>query len=171
MKWFIAHLATMTPLGAYAWLAGILLLCGLGLPIPEDISLIAAGYFAWRGVLQVNKAFLVCFVAVLAGDSLAAPHLMPVEAGNILRRAALAGDISADVASLAHTDLLDLRVEFFPYQPCAERVWELRENVTCYDGWYVAVAELLDAPLATLDSRLANSPGPRCQFLLPPAAT
>jgi plasmid stability protein len=36
--------------------------------------------------------------ALLAGDSLAAPHLMPVEAGNILRRAALAGDISADVA-------------------------------------------------------------------------
>ena len=96
--------------------------------------------------------------SLLAGDSLAAPHLMPVEAANILRRAALAGDISADVASLAHADLLDLRVEFYPYQPCAARVWELRENVTCYDGWYVAVAELLDAQLATLDGRLANSP-------------
>ena len=77
------------------------------------------------------------------------------------RRPALAGDISADVASLARTDLLDLRVEFFPYQLCAARVWELRENVTCYDGWYVAVAELLDAPLATLGGRLANSPGSR----------
>jgi predicted nucleic acid-binding protein len=108
--------------------------------------------------------------ALLAGDALAAPHLMPVEAGNILRRAACVGDISADVASLAHTDLLDLRVEFFPYQPCAGRVWELGENVTCYDGWYVAVAELLDAPLATLDGRLVSSPGPRCQFLRPPAA-
>jgi membrane protein DedA with SNARE-associated domain len=71
VKWFIEHLSTLTPLGAYSWLAGILLLCGLGLPIPEDISLIAAGYFSWRGVLQVNKAFLVCFMAVLAGDSLA----------------------------------------------------------------------------------------------------
>ena len=109
--------------------------------------------------------------SLLAGDALAAPHLMPVEAANILRRAALAGDISADVASLAHADLMDLRVEFLPYQPCAARVWELRENVTCYDGWYVAVAELLDAPLATIDARLANSLGPRCQFLLPPAAT
>ena len=106
--------------------------------------------------------------SLLAGESLAAPHLMAVEAANILRRAALAGDISADVASLAHADLLDLRVEVFPYQPCAARVWELRGNVTCYDGWYVAVAELLDAPLATLDGRLAHSPGPRCQFLLPP---
>jgi predicted nucleic acid-binding protein len=109
--------------------------------------------------------------SLLAGDSLAAPHLMPVEAANILRRAAQAGDISADVASLAHTDLLDLRVEFFPYQPCAARVWEPRDNVTCHDGWYVAVAELLDVPLATLDAPLANSPGPRCQFLLPLAET
>jgi predicted nucleic acid-binding protein len=109
--------------------------------------------------------------SLLTSDSLMAPHLMPVEAANILRRAALAGDISADAASLAHADLLDLRVEFFPYQPCAPRVWELRGNVTCYDGWYVAVAELLDAPLATLDGRLAKSPGARCQFLLPPTAT
>jgi predicted nucleic acid-binding protein len=75
------------------------------------------------------------------------------------------------VASLAHTDLLDLRAEFFPYQLCAARVWKLRENLTCYDGWYVAVAELLDAPLVTLDGRLANSPRPRCRFLLPPVAT
>ncbi|HET9080608.1 MAG TPA: type II toxin-antitoxin system VapC family toxin [Trebonia sp.] len=109
--------------------------------------------------------------SLLADGALVAPHLMPVEVANILRRAALAGDISADVASLAHNDLLDLHVEFFPYQPCAARVWELQNNVTCYDGWYVAVAEMLAAPLATLDARLANSAGPRCQFVLPPAAT
>lgn len=107
--------------------------------------------------------------SLLAGDALAAPHLMPVEATNILRRAMLSGDISADAASLAHNDLLDLRVELFPYHACAARVWEMRDNVTSYDGWYVAVAELLEAPLATLDGRLANSPGPRCRFLLPPA--
>jgi membrane protein DedA with SNARE-associated domain len=77
VKWFIAHLSTMTPLGAYLWLGGILLLCGFGLPIPEDISLIAAGYFAWRGDqglypgLNVHIAFAVCFSAVLAGDTLA----------------------------------------------------------------------------------------------------
>jgi membrane protein DedA with SNARE-associated domain len=71
VNWFIAHLSTMTPLGAYMWLTGILLLCGLGLPIPEDISLIAAGYFSYKGVLDVHKAFAVCFAAVLAGDTLA----------------------------------------------------------------------------------------------------
>jgi membrane protein DedA with SNARE-associated domain len=71
LKWFIAHLSTMTPLGAYLWLGGILLLCGLGLPIPEDISLIAAGYFAWKGVLDVHLAFAVCLAAVLMGDTMA----------------------------------------------------------------------------------------------------
>ena len=29
--------------------------------------------------------------------------------------------------------------------------------MTCCDGWSVTVAELLDAPLATLDGRLANA--------------
>lgn len=103
----------------------------------------------------------------LASDSLAAPHLMPVEAANILRRLALAGDISADAASLAHRDLLDLHVELFPYEPFALRVWSLRENLTCYDAWYVAVAEALDSALATLDGRIPRAPGTRCRFLTP----
>ncbi len=103
---------------------------------------------------------------LLTSDSLAAPHLLPAEAANILRRSVAARAISAEQASLAHADLLDLRVELFPYAPFASRIWELRENVTCYDGWYVAVAEALGAPLATLDARLANAPGPRCRFMV-----
>jgi membrane protein DedA with SNARE-associated domain len=71
MQWFIEHLSSMTPTGAYMWLVGVLLLCGLGLPIPEDISLIVAGYFAYKGVLEVNTAFVVCLCAVLAGDTFA----------------------------------------------------------------------------------------------------
>lgn len=107
---------------------------------------------------------------LLQQESLAAPHLMPVEAANILRRAQLASDISADIASIAHRDLLDLHVELFPYEPFAARAWALRDNVTCYDAWYIALAEMLGAPLATLDDRLARAPGPRCRFATPPAA-
>jgi predicted nucleic acid-binding protein len=99
---------------------------------------------------------------------LAAPHLMPVEAANILRRAALAGDVSDDIASLAHADLGALAVELFPYDVLADRIWELRGAVTAYDGWYVALAESLKAPLATLDDRLTRAPGPRCSFIGPP---
>lgn len=106
--------------------------------------------------------------SALTSDSLAAPHLLMAEAANILRRSALAGAISAEQASLAYSDLQQLRVELFPYLPFAARIWDLRENVTCYDAWYVALAETLGAPLATLDARLAKAPGPRCRFLLSP---
>lgn len=106
--------------------------------------------------------------ALLEREALAAPHLMPVESANILRRAALAGDVSADTASLAHADLLALRVHLYPYEPLAERVWSLRENITAYDAWYVALAETLNVSLATLDGRLARAPGPRCTFICPP---
>jgi predicted nucleic acid-binding protein len=105
---------------------------------------------------------------LVVSTPLAAPHLMPVEAANILRRAALAGDVSDDIATLAHADLLALAVELFPYDVLAERIWELRGAVTAYDGWYVALAESLQAPLATLDDRLTRAPGPRCSFIGPP---
>jgi len=107
---------------------------------------------------------------VLADGSPMAPHLMPVEVANILRRAELAGHVSADTAALAHADLLAWPVALFPYTPFAARVWELRPNLTAYDAWYVALAEHLGVPLATLDRRLAAAPGTRCRFTMPPRA-
>lgn len=107
--------------------------------------------------------------AVLAAQPLAAPHLLPAEVANVLRRAALSGELSAEIASLAHADLLQLPAVLFPYEPLAERVWELRSSVTVYDAWYVALAESLGASLATLDVRLARAHGPRCVFVTPPA--
>ena len=108
--------------------------------------------------------------SILLAGPLNAPHLMPAEVTNILHRAAMRGDITADTASIAHADLLDLRVEYFPYAPFAARVWELRDNVTSYDAWYVALAEALGSSLATLDHKLAQASGPRCSFEIPPAA-
>lgn len=86
---------------------------------------------------------------------------MPVEVANILRRAARAGDISEGVAALAHTDLADLRADLFPDLPFADRVWELRRNLTACDARYVALAEGLDAELATLDVRSRAYPTSR----------
>jgi predicted nucleic acid-binding protein len=107
--------------------------------------------------------------SLLAAGGLSAPHLMPVEAASVLRRAAAAGDITADVASMAHADLLDLRVELFPYAPFAPRVWNLRGSLTTYDAWYVALAESLGAKVATLDLKLARAEGPCCRFEVPPS--
>jgi predicted nucleic acid-binding protein len=100
----------------------------------------------------------------LAAGPLVAPHLLPVETTNILRRAVLAGSISQDVGSLAFADLRDLRIELFPFEALAERVWALRANVTAYDACYIALAELLDCPLVTLDRKLSRAPGLRCEF-------
>ncbi len=132
-------------------------------------------------MLVVDAAFVVAALIddgadgtwadqLLAGESLAAPHLMPVEVANILRRAVQRGEVSADVASMAHADLLALPIELFPYGPFASRVWELRDNLTAYDAWYVALAELLEAEMATLDVRLSRAPGLRCPFRTPPGA-
>ena len=106
-------------------------------------------------------------VQVLESEDLAAPHLLPVEVASILRRGTLTGSLTADAAALAHSDLMALRVTLFPYEPLAMRVWELRKNVVPYDAWYVAVAESIGAPLATLDRRLARAPGTRCEFETP----
>lgn len=100
--------------------------------------------------------------------ALVAPHLMPVEAANILRRAVLSRDLSVEAATLAHADLLGLKVELFPYEPFADRVWELRGNLTAYDAWYVALAETLKADFITLDARLARASGPRCTIVALP---
>lgn len=104
----------------------------------------------------------------LDSDLLAAPHLMQAEAVNVLRRAELRGEISTEVAATACMDLLDMPVELHDFGQFAARVWQLRDNVTVYDAWYVALAEALEASLATLDRRLATAIGPTCTFELPP---
>ena len=107
--------------------------------------------------------------SVLASSDLGAPHHMPGEVANVLRRHELARLLSPEVTAFAHAELLALPVALYPYAPCAERAWALRSNVTTPDAWYVALAELLDAPLATLDRPLSRASGPRCGFVLPPA--
>lgn len=104
---------------------------------------------------------------ILAEGDLIAPELALVEATNILRRLELAEVISTIESTSAQRDLMRLRIELFPFEPVAERIWDLRKNVTCYDAFYVAVAELLDLPLATLDHRLSRAAGPNCTFVLP----
>lgn len=104
--------------------------------------------------------------AALAGAGrVAAPHHMPAETANIIRRAEANGSASSDVAALAHAELLDLKLDLYPFGPLARRVWELRANVTTYVGWYVALAESLAVPLVTLDRRLGRAPGLRCEVV------
>ena len=105
-----------------------------------------------------------------AGAVLTGPDLVRFEAADVLRRLELRGAVPADVARAAHDDLVDLRLETFSYGVLADRVWALRANITSYDASYVAVAELVDGVLLTLDERLARAPGPRCPVHTPTTA-
>lgn len=101
--------------------------------------------------------------ATLAGaGGLVAPQLATFEAANILRRHQLAELISGEQAAQAHADLLDMEIELWPYMLLAQRTWELRNNLSIYDASYVALAELTNSTLATLDHRIAGAPGLRC---------
>jgi len=104
---------------------------------------------------------------VLAGGSLHAPELVLVESTNVLRRLEGAKKITTSEANAAYEDLIQLNLELFSFGPFADRIWELRHALTSYDAWYVAVAEALDLPLATLDKRLSQAKGPSCDFMMP----
>ncbi len=105
--------------------------------------------------------------ATLAERALAGPELALAEATNVLRRHEQLGRLSRFEAAFAYVDLLDLDMELFPFAPFADRIWALRENLTSYDAWYVALAEALECPLATLDRRLSRAAGLRCEVLAP----
>ncbi|MDC0707608.1 DedA family protein [Stigmatella sp. ncwal1] len=55
---------------AYAAVFGILVACGLGVPLPEDISLILGGFLAHKGAASLPVMMAVGFAGILAGDSL-----------------------------------------------------------------------------------------------------
>jgi membrane protein DedA with SNARE-associated domain len=52
----------------YLGLLLVLLLCGLGLPLPEDVALLAGGFLVHRGVIQYPPTLAVSLVGVLGGD-------------------------------------------------------------------------------------------------------
>lgn len=102
--------------------------------------------------------------ARIAGQSLAAPDLLRVEAVSVVRRQLATGALTAEQANNAIEDLMSLPIAVYPTSALLRRAWELRDNVTAYDACYVALAEALDCSLATADQRLANAPGSRCKF-------
>jgi predicted nucleic acid-binding protein len=71
-----------------------------------------------------------------------APHFIDLEVAHVVRRYALRGEIDG------------------------ERGRAALEDLTVYDAAYVALAEILDAPLVTRDGRLAASSGHRARIEL-----
>ena len=62
------YLSGFSGITAYAAILGILLASGLGVPLPEDITLIAAGILAALNSVSFIGALIVGFIGVLLGD-------------------------------------------------------------------------------------------------------
>jgi predicted nucleic acid-binding protein len=95
------------------------------------------------------------------GETLHVPHLFEIEVLHALRSLVLRGTLSPERARLALSRLEDTQLMRYPHTALMGRIWELRENLTAYDAAYVTLAEALDAPLVTMDARLAQAPGIR----------
>lgn len=93
-----------------------------------------------------------------------APSVVDVEVVSVIRRDHLLGRLDSTAAAQAVADLRDWPGERFSHQPLLDRVWELRDSIRAWDGFYVALAEVLQATLVTSDARLASAPGPRCRI-------
>jgi membrane protein DedA with SNARE-associated domain len=87
----------------------VLLLCGLGLPLPEEVTLIGSGILLYQGKVDFVQITVVCSAAILIGDSipywlgrhwglaalksrLAAKILHPERFGKLERRFSLHGN-------------------------------------------------------------------------------
>lgn len=70
MDKLFVYLTDLSGNGAYAIIFGILVACGLGLPLPEDVPLVAGGYLVWDGTLTWFATVAVTMAGVLIGDTL-----------------------------------------------------------------------------------------------------
>ncbi|MDD9950356.1 MAG: DedA family protein [Zetaproteobacteria bacterium] len=70
MQLIIQLIENLTPYGSYAYLImfGILIACGFGFPMPEDIILVTGGILSARGVVDFWVTVSVCMAGVLLGD-------------------------------------------------------------------------------------------------------
>jgi predicted nucleic acid-binding protein len=98
-----------------------------------------------RGVLDADPAWI-------------APAHMPTEALRTLRRLEVAGTIaSAGVADIAD-EIATVEVTYLGPDPESLLAqWRLRHNLSAYDAPYVIIAQRFDAPMITLDGRLARA--------------
>jgi predicted nucleic acid-binding protein len=101
-----------------------------------------------------------------AFDEWWAPEAFDLEVLYALRANLIRGSMSMRDFVRQAKQLMNVPIERMSTTSLNVRIASLAPSVSTYDAAFVAVAELLDAPLVTTDARLARAPGPRCEFLL-----
>ncbi|MFN8391521.1 MAG: VTT domain-containing protein [Bdellovibrionota bacterium] len=71
MEYDFAHwLTSDNGFGVHITVLSMLLLGGLGFPMPEDIPLVLGGVAASQGIVSIKGMFLTCYVGVLLADQI-----------------------------------------------------------------------------------------------------
>ena len=91
--------------------------------------------------------------------SIHAPHLLDIEVAQAIRRYVRENSIPAQRGAESLQDLRNLGINMYPHDLLMPRIWELRATLTACDAAYVALAELLGAPLITCDRKIAGASG------------
>ncbi|HZE41392.1 MAG TPA: type II toxin-antitoxin system VapC family toxin [Stackebrandtia sp.] len=103
---------------------------------------------------------------VMLDQTLAAPHGIDLEFAAALRGLAKGKKIHEKEAERACSLLGQMPIRRFEHTPLLRRIWQLRHNMWPYDVSFVALAELLDAPLVTVDKKFSTVPGLQCEVEL-----
>lgn len=84
------------------------------------------------------------------------PAVCDLEVASYLRRRLRQRALSEEAAVDVLTRYLEMPIERVDHRPLLGRVLQLRDRLSAYDAAYIALAEALEAPLATADSGLAS---------------
>ena len=95
-----------------------------------------------------------------------APEAFDLEVLYALRGNLVRGFLTEGELTHQASQLIGVPIERVATRSLNMRIASLASSVSTYDAAFVAVAEWLDAPLLTTDTRLARASGPRCEFLL-----
>ncbi|MCA1845773.1 MAG: type II toxin-antitoxin system VapC family toxin [Actinomycetota bacterium] len=110
--------------------------------------------------LEPREARRAVDVLTAIGLTPAAPvDLLDVGFIHALRRLVAMGDLSEDRAADVRAEFADLTIIRYPHGSLADRMWDLRLDLSAYDAAFVALAEALGVPLVSCDGRLARAAG------------
>lgn len=94
----------------------------------------------------------------LTNELLVAPFLIDAEFMSTLRWHVNGGKLDEKLAQQVREDFVELDLLRYEHLGLMERAWELRDNLSCHDALYVALAEWHEVTLVTTDARLARAP-------------
>lgn len=95
-----------------------------------------------------------------------APTLIDFEVTSTIRKALLAHQLTEQEAWIALEEYFQVPISRYADAPLMLRALQLRENISAYDGTYVALTEAVNGVMITRDIRLARAASRHCEVLV-----